>query len=64
MLLNDLFKPNFRISLWVQTLIKAGRVVVGLGHPIDNLAAVGVGKSLNITRHLQFLLVVLLIDRA
>jgi hypothetical protein len=35
MLLNDLFKPNFRISLWVQTLIKAGRVVVGLSHPIS-----------------------------
>jgi hypothetical protein len=37
--------------------------VVFLGHPIDNLAAIGICECRNIPGHFGFFIVVLLVDR-
>src|SRR4051795_5858926 len=60
-LLKYLFEPDFWIRLNVYAFIETSWLMVLFGHPINNLAAVSIGKRGDIAGHFD-LFVVFLVD--
>ena len=62
MLLEHLLKPNLGIDTSVYTIVEPSRLMLTLGHAVNDLAAIGIRKCTDVPRHFELLGVVPLID--